>query len=213
MEHIRTAHANTVNPSTCSQQRLCQYSMYSCRLTPVHGSFRCLADFNRKSRMSYETPQAPREPPTPTANLTRHSFQALEERTTNSHPSPKATLSNSNQAHPARRIPRRGSQTPQHQHQQQHSPTAKMSLNTYINSPSPPKPFPPSPILPLTSISFHRESPHHHSRRPHPNRHARLLRPSNQPRPIRHDRAHHPRARRRRTLDRTTARLVSGEGG
>lgn len=72
------------------------------------------------------------------------------------------------------------------------------------------------PIHPQTSIDpptnphSNRKSPHPHSRWPHPHRHTGLLRPSHQPRASGHDRAHYPRARRRRALERAAARLISG---
>jgi hypothetical protein len=52
MKRIRTTHANATNTSTCSQSHSCQHTMYLSRVTPVHGLFRCFADFNRKSRMA-----------------------------------------------------------------------------------------------------------------------------------------------------------------
>jgi hypothetical protein len=54
--------------------------------------------------------------------------------------SQKAALSSSNQTHPARRIPRRGSPYTKPQNY-----AATMSLNSYINSPYPPNP-PTSPL-------------------------------------------------------------------
>jgi len=128
-----------------------------------------------------------------TANPRQYSL-AHKETETNPHSGQKtATPSSSNQAQPARRIRAAASQNQPHLTHR----AATMSLNHYVNSPSPLLPNS-TPLLniALIQVSSHRESPHYHSRRPHPNRHPRILRSSDQPRASRHDRAHHPRARR-----------------